>query len=107
MSLLPHWVARFRTRGMRNVCLQRGDFHEINLCDAQAVTCYLMIKPMPKLAILLDNMVKPGTPVVALTFWFRGREAAAIRQGPRSRGAAALYFWPARKVLRSEEVRCK
>jgi hypothetical protein len=53
---------------------------------------------MPKLATRLDRMLKPGTPVVSLTFWFRDREVAAVRQGSGLRGAAALYFWPAHKA---------
>ncbi len=96
MSPLPYWVARFRTRKMSNVFLQRGNFYALDLRDASAVTCYLMIKPMPKLADFLDRMLKPGTPVVSLTFWFRGREVAARHDGPGLRGAAALYYWPAR-----------
>lgn len=99
-SPLPYWVARFRTRKMPNVFLQRRNFHECDLQDAHAVTCYLMIKPMPKLAALLDRMLKPGTPVVSLTFWFRERQVAAVREGPGLRGAAALYFWPAHNPSR-------
>jgi len=30
--------------------------------------CYLMIKPMPKLADFLDRELIPGTPVVSLSF---------------------------------------
>jgi hypothetical protein len=102
MSPLPYWVARFRTRRISNVSLQRANFYTCDLHDAHAVTCYLMIKPMPKLAALLDRMLKPGTPVVPLTFWFREREAAVRRQGPGLgpglRGSAALSFWPAHKA---------
>ncbi|WP_144151890.1 SAM-dependent methyltransferase [Paraburkholderia sp. BCC1885] len=98
MSPLPYWVARLRTRNIANVSLRRANFYVCDLQDAHAVTCYLMIKPMPKLAALLDGMLKPGTAVVSLTFWFRGREVAASRQGPGLRGAAALYFWPAHKA---------
>ena len=90
-SPLPHWVARFRTRRMANVHLRRGDFHARDLRDAQAVTCYLMMKPMPKLAGFLDRVLSEGTPVVALAFWFRGREPAAVRGTGTS--AAALYHW--------------
>jgi hypothetical protein len=98
MSPFPYWVARLRTLNMSNVVLQRGNFYRCDLRDAQAVTCYLMMKPMPKLADWLDRMLKPGTPVVSLTFWFRGREVAAVSDGPGLRGAAALYYWPAHKV---------
>lgn len=55
-----------------------------------------MIKPMPKLAAFVDTILKAGTPVVSLSFWFRGRQVAAVRKGPGLRGEAALYFWPAR-----------
>jgi Mycolic acid cyclopropane synthetase len=96
MSPLPFWVARFRTRKMANVFLHRGNFYAFDLRDAAAVTSYLMIKPMPKLAEFLDGMLKAGTPVVSLTFWFREREVAETREGPGLRGAAALYYWPAR-----------
>jgi len=94
-SPLPYWVARIRTANMPNVFLQRSNFHESDLQDAHAVTCYLMIKPMRKLAAQLDRMLKPGTPVVSLTFRFRDREVAAVAQGPGLPGTAALYFWPA------------
>jgi hypothetical protein len=95
LSPLPYWVARFRTRKLPNVSLQRGNFFKFDLRDAQAVTSYLMIKPMPKLAAFLDQTLNPGTPVVSLTFWFRGRQPAATRDSPGLRGAAALYYWPA------------
>jgi cyclopropane fatty-acyl-phospholipid synthase-like methyltransferase len=95
MSPLPYWVARLRTRNMPNVVLRRGDFYDADLRDADAVTCYLMTQRMPKLASFLDRTLKPGTAVVALTFWFRGRRVAAVRNGSRPGGEAALYFWPA------------
>ena len=63
MSPLPYWVARFRTRHLPNVFLQRGNFYKFDLQDAQAVTCYLMIKTMPTLAGFLDGMLNPGTPI--------------------------------------------
>jgi hypothetical protein len=98
MSPLPYWVARLRTRRFPNARLRRGSFYSCDLRDAQAVTCYLMMKPMTKLAAFLDDMLSKDTPVVALTFWFRGREASAVREGPGLRGAAALYHWPAHKL---------
>ncbi len=100
VSPFPYWVARFRTRDMPNVVLQRRNFHACDLRDADAVTCYLMMKAMPRLGSLLDNTIRSGTPVVALTFWFRNRQVAATREGPGLRGAAALYYWPATKPER-------
>lgn len=101
MSPFPYWVARLRTRKMSNVVLHVGDFYKCDLTDAQAVTCYLMIKPMPKLAGFLDRMLKPGTPVVSLSFWFRDRDVAALREGSGRLGATALYYWPAHKIQAS------
>lgn len=97
LSPLPYWVARFRTRNMPNVFLKRADFHDCDIRDAHAVTCYLMIKPMPKLAAFLDRMLQPGTPVVSVMFWFRDRQVAAVRQEKGLQGNVALYFWPARQ----------
>jgi trans-aconitate methyltransferase len=94
-SPLPYWISRLRTRRFANVRLYRGNFLKFDLRDANAVTCYLMMKSMPRLGQFLDGMLAEGTPVVALTFWFRGRKASAVREGPGLRGAAALYRWPA------------
>jgi len=97
MSPLPCWVARLRTRKMPNVCIRGGNFFYCDLRDAQAVTCYLMIKPMPRLAGLLDGMLEPGTPVVSLAFRFRDREVATSGEGSGLCGEAAMYYWPAHK----------
>jgi hypothetical protein len=96
LSSFPCWVSRFRTRMMPNVRLQRGTFYDADLRDADAVTCYLMVKPMPRLAAFLDGMLKPGTPVISITFGFRNRKASAVRNGPGLRGEVAMYRWPAR-----------
>jgi hypothetical protein len=99
MSPVPYWVSRIRTRNMSNVVLRRGNFYDCDLTDAQAVTCYLMTKPMPKLAGFLDRALAPGTPVVSVSFWFRDREIAASRESSGLLGATALYYWPARRAV--------
>ena len=105
MSPLPYWVSRIRTRNMPNVFLQRGNFYDADLKDAQAVTCYLMIKPMPKLASFLDRVLKTGTPVVSVSFWFRDRAVAATRESSGPLGATALYYWPAPRSINVERPR--
>jgi precorrin-6B methylase 2 len=99
LSPFPCLVAHLRTRGLANVEVRLGDVFKSDLSDAQAITCYLMPGPMRKLAPFLDRMLEPGTPVVALAFWFRDRQAAASREGGGLRGAAALYFWPAPRAV--------
>lgn len=98
ISPLPYWISRLRTRGLANVTVARGDFYASDLSDARAVTCYLMIKPMPRLAGYLDRTLGSGTPVVSLSFWFRDREVAASLKSAGLLSATALYYWPARKT---------
>jgi hypothetical protein len=95
ISPFPYWVTRLRTLRRSNVRLSRDDFYHYDLRSADAIVCYLMMKPMPKLATFLDRVLQDGTPVVALTFWFHGRRVSAVREGPGLRGSAALYHWPA------------
>ena len=103
ISPLPYWVSRVRTRHMPNVFLRRGNFYDFDISDAQAVTCYLMIKSMPRMAALFDRILVPGAPVVSLCFWFREREVAASLRSSGLMGAVALYYWPAHKVDRVSE----
>ncbi|WP_158914743.1 cyclopropane-fatty-acyl-phospholipid synthase family protein [Caulobacter sp. S45] len=98
ISPFPYWVSRLRGRGVANLSLRRRNYFDCDLSDAQAVTCYLMIRSMPRLAALLDRMLEPGTPVVTLSFWFRDREVAASRASSGLLGATALYYWPAPKT---------
>ena len=75
----------------------RIDFHREALSEADAITCYLMIRPMIALAQKLDRELREGTPVVALAFLFRDRVPSATARGDGVRRAdAALYRWPAR-----------
>lgn len=98
ISPAPYLFSKLRVRCFENVTIRWGNFFDHDVSDADAVTCYLMIKPMPKVSSFLDHMLKDGTPVVSLTFWFRDRRVDASREGPGLRGGAALYYWPARKV---------
>ncbi len=98
ISPIPHAVAAMRARRLPNLEVRRADFHCISLKEADAVTCYLMIAPMVSLARTLDRELRTGTPVVALTFWFRDRVPKARRRGPGVRGDVALYYWPAYKA---------
>jgi hypothetical protein len=98
ISPLPYWVSRLRTRRLSNVSLQRANFYDCDVQDASAVTCYLFIKPMTKLAAFLDTKLKTGTPVVSLSFSFRDRAVSAVRERAGPLGRAALYYWPARKA---------
>lgn len=97
LSPLPYWFSRLRTRGLANVRLRRADFFRCDLSDADALACYLMIKPMPRLAVQLDRQLRNGTPVVAVTFSFHRRQAGRVLQGRGLRGRVALYYWPGKE----------
>lgn len=95
LSPLPWAVAKLRSLWHQNLTVRRADFQRFDLRDADAVTAYLMIRPMPPLARQLDRQLRPGTPVVTLTFWFRDRVPTAHRRGMGAwNGSAALYRWP-------------
>lgn len=93
ISPLPWLVARLRARRTANVVVERSDYLQRPLADADAATAYLMIGPMPRLAAKLDAELRPGSPVVAIAFWFRERTPVASR-----RRDVALYRWPADQV---------
>lgn len=97
LSPFPYLISKLRCRRLGNVRLFRRSFFDCDLSDADAVTCYLMMKPMPKIAALLDRTLRPGTPVVSLSFWFRDRKVSSSLENAGRLGAAALYLWPARK----------
>jgi trans-aconitate methyltransferase len=97
LSPFPFFVSRLRAMRHKNVHFMRGNFYKFDLSDADAVACYLMMKPMPKLASFLDKSLAPDTPVVALTFRFRDRHVTMTRNTAGLRGAAALYCWHAKK----------
>ncbi|WP_440412294.1 class I SAM-dependent methyltransferase [Neorhizobium petrolearium] len=95
ISPFPCFVARLRTWCLPNVSVVGKNFYRCDLADADAVTCYLMPSAMPKLSKFLDETVRPGTAVLAVTFWFRDRSPKTTKDGPGLRGAIALYVWPA------------
>ncbi|SFB63937.1 Methyltransferase domain-containing protein [Rhizobium sp. NFR07] len=95
ISPFPCLVARLRTWRLPNVSVAAKNFYKFDLADADAVTCYLMPSAMSRLSKFLDEKVRPGTVVVTVTFWFRDRSPATIKDGPGLRGAVALYVWPA------------
>lgn len=88
-------VAKLRAWRQPNLRIRWGSFYDLSLGDADAITCYLMIGPMARVAALLDRELTAGTPVVTLTFWFRDRRPSATKRGPGVRGDVALYAWPA------------
>jgi SAM-dependent methyltransferase len=80
LSPLPFVVARIRAAARRNVEVRFGSFFGAPLGGAAAVACYLMLRPMRRLDAKLTAELAPGTPVVALGFFFRGRQPEEVRR---------------------------
>jgi hypothetical protein len=87
ISPVPFLCAKIRARSLPNLTVRFGDFHKADLRSFGAVTAYLMIKPMPRVAKKLDEELPAGASVVTLGFWFRDRTPQV------KEGAAALYRW--------------
>jgi SAM-dependent methyltransferase len=99
LSPIPFAIARLRAVGRRNVEVRFGDFFRRPLGDAACVVCYLMLRPMARLAAKLDAEVAAGTPVAALGFLFRGRAPEATRRVPAVFPMeVALYRWEPRRA---------
>jgi precorrin-6B methylase 2 len=96
ISPIPFFVSWLRALPLKNLEVQWGNCLKRDLRDADAVTAYLMIGPMPRLAAHLDRHLKEGTPVVALAFSFRDRASESESGVGGLTGKAWLYRWPAR-----------
>lgn len=90
LSPLPYLVARLRASRVLNCNVYRRDFHRVDLGEADAITAFLMMRPMERLEAKFDRELAAGTPVVAIGFQMRGRAARKTRCG----GDVALYRWP-------------
>ena len=103
LSPIPWLVSRIRCRKLPNVQIKRKNFLQHPINDADAVTSYLMMKPMMKLADKLDRELRPGTSAVAVAFHFRDRQPhLTVRSSGVMNAAVALYQWPAR--IKTEQV---
>ena len=94
LSPLPAFVAWIRSFRYPNMIIYCKNFFHYDACDAAAVTCYLMMGPMPKVAEKLDRELEADTPVVAIAFHFRDRTPVAeIEPSGVMPGGVALYRW--------------
>ena len=98
------WM-RLRFAKNAKIHVLRQNFHQMDLRQADALTCFLMIKPMQKLAITLDDQIRQGTVVVSLAFRFRDRRPSLTADSPDAPGGIALYRWPAMKKQNNDQTR--
>ena len=74
ISPIPWLFCYIRMRKFKNVKIKLGNFFSHPLSDADAITAYLMIKPMTKLSKKLEAELRPKTPVVTVAFCFKYRK---------------------------------
>jgi len=79
-SLLPWGVSRIGASlsGSSNLEIQRGNFHDISLGDAEVVVCYLFPDGMKSLKTKFEEELKPNTLVISHTFRLVGWEPEEV-----------------------------
>ena len=80
ISPIPWLFCYIRMHKFKNVKIKFGNFFSYSLSDADAITAYLMIKPMVKLSKKLEAELKPKTPVVTVAFCFKDQKPTATIQ---------------------------
>ena len=95
ISPIPWLISWLRFCRYRRVSCKCKNFYSTSLHNADAITAYLMISPMKKLAKKLDNELNQNTPVITVAFHFRDRKAhkTISRQG-LFQADISLYIWP-------------
>jgi precorrin-6B methylase 2 len=80
LSLLPWAVSRIRASlfGPSNLDIQRGNFQDISLGEAEVIVCYLFPGAMTSLKTKFENELKPNTLIVSNTFRLAGWEPEEI-----------------------------
>ena len=80
LSLVPWAVSRIRASlfGSSNLDIQRGDFQDISLDDAEVVVCYLLPGGMASLKAKFEEELKPNTLIVSNTFRLAGWEPEEV-----------------------------
>jgi len=80
LSLVPWAVSRIGASlfGSSNLDIQRGNFQDISLDDAEVVVCYLFPGGMTSLKTKFEEELKPNTLIVSNTFRLAGWEPEEI-----------------------------
>lgn len=67
LALWPYALARFRTRALKNVKIERRDFYRVSFAEADIIFCYLLIAPMQNLRKQFLEL-RPGATIYAYAF---------------------------------------
>ncbi len=106
VNLLACLAARLRNLGDRKVRVERADFWNRDVGDADVVFCYLFPDVTDRLARKLEAELLPGARVVSCNFPLPGwRPAAVLRPGPeRHADPIYLYQSPFRRRRRGKDT---
>jgi hypothetical protein len=96
LSPIPYLASRLRALVIRrpNLTFRRANFLKVDLSDAGALTCYLMIWAMRKLEPKLRAELNPGAVVISHAFAFVDWQPEVERLVPEA-GAAWIYRYRA------------
>lgn len=80
LSPVPWAVSRIGASlfGYSNLDIQRGNFQDISLDDAEVVVCYLFPDGMTSLKTKFEDELKPNTLIVSNTFRLAGWEPEEV-----------------------------
>lgn len=65
---LPHWLARWMSRGLDNLELRRGDFFDVDWAEFDVVYAFLSPVPMPRVWAKACAEMKPGALLISNSF---------------------------------------
>lgn len=74
ISIIPWTISRVRASlsSPSNLHIQRGNFHDISLEEAEVIVCYLHPSGMESLKTKFEEELKPNTLIVSNTFGLAG-----------------------------------
>jgi len=93
-SPIPYFASLVRAKisGVKNLCIQRKDFHRVSLEDATCIVCYLFPNAMNQLKEKMERELKEGVAVISNTFAVPGwtpRQTIEIKDFYQSK----VYFY--------------
>lgn len=77
LSVPTYMLAKFRTRGYKNIQVRYGDFWKKDLRDADVIVCYLLMQKMKVFEDVIWPQLKPGSRVISHAFTLPNIKPAA------------------------------
>ena len=92
IELDPERAEQVRTKNVAGVIVLTGDFFEVDLSNADVVTCYLTDPPMARLGRKLRDELKNGARVVSHNYEIPNWKAITIEGCPNHQGHRLILY---------------